>query len=146
MDTRWENRLHCTAKNPIPIPISYVWPKHILSATSAQIFKFLWFIPSQGVSSPWQYPFCSHSAQLSNSVIHSLQKPVNSQSGHLIPLALTKIHSAQFPNSVTAPCKSLLFHIGPLIHYTFRRACGKQNLVWTSLSEPNPITTSHYIL
>ena len=28
-------------------------PKHILSAISAQIFRFLWFMPSLGVRSPW---------------------------------------------------------------------------------------------
>ena len=27
--------------------------KHILSATSTQIFRFLWFMPSLGVCSPW---------------------------------------------------------------------------------------------
>jgi hypothetical protein len=51
-DTQWENRLHWTAKNPIPIPNSYVRPKHILSATSALIFRFLWFMPSLGVREP----------------------------------------------------------------------------------------------
>ena len=32
------------------------WPKHILSTTSAQIFGFLWFMPSLGVPSPWCHP------------------------------------------------------------------------------------------
>ena len=30
----------------------WVQPKHILSATSAQNFRFLWFLPSLGVRSP----------------------------------------------------------------------------------------------
>ena len=29
--------------------------KHILSATSAQFFRHLWFMPSLGVRSPWVY-------------------------------------------------------------------------------------------
>ena len=29
------------AKNQLPLPNFYVWSKHILSATSAQIFRFL---------------------------------------------------------------------------------------------------------
>ena len=35
------NRLHCTAKNQIPIPNLQVRLKHILSATSAQNFRLL---------------------------------------------------------------------------------------------------------
>ena len=42
-----------------PIPNVYVRPKHILSATSAQFFRFLWFMPSLGVRSPCFWPlFC----------------------------------------------------------------------------------------
>ena len=44
--------LHCTAKNSIPIPNFWVRPKHILSATSAQFFRYLRFMPSMGVRSP----------------------------------------------------------------------------------------------
>ena len=51
-DTRSENCLHCTAENPIPIPNSLIWLKHILSATAAQIFRYIWFMPSLGVRSP----------------------------------------------------------------------------------------------
>ena len=39
---------------PTPAPkIFWVRPKHILSATLAQIFRFLWFMPSLGVRSAW---------------------------------------------------------------------------------------------
>ena len=38
---------------PTPRIFRYIRPKHILSATSAQIFRFLWFMPSLGVHSPW---------------------------------------------------------------------------------------------
>ena len=51
-DTRWGNRLHCMAENPLPLPNFKVWPKQISSATSAQIFRFLWFLPLLGVRSP----------------------------------------------------------------------------------------------
>ena len=39
-----------------PTPKFLVRPKHILSATSAQIFRFLWFMPLLGVRSPWSQP------------------------------------------------------------------------------------------
>ena len=62
MDARWENRLHCTTENPLPLPNFYVRPKHILSATSAQICRFHWSMPSLGVRSPYNIlcepPFC----------------------------------------------------------------------------------------
>ena len=51
-DARWGNCLHCTAENQLPLPNFKVRTKHILSATSAQIFRFLWFMPSLGVRSP----------------------------------------------------------------------------------------------
>ena len=54
MDAWWGNRLHCTAENPLPLPNFYVPPKHILSTTLAQIFRFFWVMPSLGVRSPWQ--------------------------------------------------------------------------------------------
>ena len=37
------------------LSLLYFCLKHILSATSAQIFRFLWFMPSLGVRSPWNY-------------------------------------------------------------------------------------------
>ena len=40
-DIRWGNCLYCIAENPLPLPNFSVRPKHILSATSAQIFRFL---------------------------------------------------------------------------------------------------------
>ena len=40
-DARRRNSLHCTAENSIPIPNFQVRPKHILSATSAQFFRYL---------------------------------------------------------------------------------------------------------
>ena len=40
-DAQRGNSLHYTAENSIPIPNFQVWPKHILSATSAQFFRFL---------------------------------------------------------------------------------------------------------
>ena len=43
-------------KNSIPIPNFQVWPKHILSATSAQFFRYLSFMPSLGVHSPCPWP------------------------------------------------------------------------------------------
>ena len=52
-DPQRGNSLHCTAENSLPLPNFYVRPKHILSATSAQNFSFLWFMPSLGVRSPW---------------------------------------------------------------------------------------------
>ena len=52
-DARWGNRFHCRAENPLPLPNFYLRPKHILSAISAQNFRFLWFMPSMGVGSPW---------------------------------------------------------------------------------------------
>ena len=52
-DTQRGNSLHCTAENSIPIPNFLVWPKHILSATLAQFFRYLWFMPSLGVRSLW---------------------------------------------------------------------------------------------
>ena len=58
-DTQRENSLHCTAENSLPLPNCMVWRQHILSATSAQFFRYLWFMPSLGVRSPWsgRYPF-----------------------------------------------------------------------------------------
>ena len=50
-DAQWGNRLHCTAENWLPRPNFKVRPEHILSVTSAQIFMFLWSIPSLGVRS-----------------------------------------------------------------------------------------------
>ena len=41
------------AENSIPIPHFKVRPNHVLSATWAQIFKYLHIMPSLGVSSPW---------------------------------------------------------------------------------------------
>ena len=52
-DTQKGNSFHCTAENSIPIPNFLVWPKHILSATLAQFFRYLWFMPSLGVCSLW---------------------------------------------------------------------------------------------
>ena len=43
-----------------PNPKFLVRPKHILSATSAQTFRFLWFMPSLGVRSPWLYIFSKY--------------------------------------------------------------------------------------
>ena len=40
-DTQRGNSLHCTAENSIPIPNFQVRLKHILSATSAQFFRYL---------------------------------------------------------------------------------------------------------
>ena len=40
-DTQRGNSLHCTAENSIPIPNFQVWWQHILSATSAKIFRYL---------------------------------------------------------------------------------------------------------
>ena len=48
---RWGNPFHCMAENPLPLPIFQLRLKHILSATSAQIFRYLWFMPSLGVRS-----------------------------------------------------------------------------------------------
>ena len=45
-----------TAENSIPIPNFQVRLKHILSATSTQFFRYLWFMPSLGVRSPWLQP------------------------------------------------------------------------------------------
>ena len=42
------NLLWCTVENPLSSPNFQVRPKHILSATSAKIFRFLWFMPSLG--------------------------------------------------------------------------------------------------
>ena len=39
-DAQRGNSLHCTAENSIPIPNFQVWPKHILSATLAQSFRY----------------------------------------------------------------------------------------------------------
>ena len=55
-DAQRANSLHCTAENSIPIPNFKVWGQHILSATSAQFFRYLWFMPSLGVRSPWHWP------------------------------------------------------------------------------------------
>ena len=52
-DAQRGNSLLCTAENSIPIPNSSVRPKHILSATSAKFFRYLWFMPSLAVRSPW---------------------------------------------------------------------------------------------
>ena len=48
------NLLWCTVENPLSGPNFQVRPKHILSATSAQFFRYLWFINSLGVCSPWK--------------------------------------------------------------------------------------------
>ena len=40
-DTQRENSLHCTAENSLPLPNCMVWRQHILSATSAQFFRYL---------------------------------------------------------------------------------------------------------
>ena len=47
--------LHCTAENPLQLPNIQVRLRHILSAKSAQIFRFLLFMPLLGVRSPWGY-------------------------------------------------------------------------------------------
>ena len=47
-DAQRGNSLHCTAENSIPIPNFQVRPKHILCATSAQFFRYLWFMPYIG--------------------------------------------------------------------------------------------------
>ena len=52
-DAQRGKSLHCPAENSIPIPNCMVWRQHILSATSAQFFRYLWFMPSLGVRSPW---------------------------------------------------------------------------------------------
>ena len=51
-DAQKGNILHCTANNSLTLPIFLVWPKHILSARSAQFFRYLWFMPALGVYSP----------------------------------------------------------------------------------------------
>ena len=48
---RKSSSLHSPKPTPAP-KIFWVRPKHILSATLAQIFRFLWFLPSLGVRSP----------------------------------------------------------------------------------------------
>ena len=40
-DAQRGNSLHCTAENSLPLPNFQVRPKHILSATPVQIFRFL---------------------------------------------------------------------------------------------------------
>ena len=63
-DAKRVSCLHWTAENSIPIPIQipntniYVRPKYILSATLAQFFKQLSFMPSLGVRSPWVGMHC----------------------------------------------------------------------------------------
>jgi hypothetical protein len=57
-DAQSGNSLHCMAENSLPLPNFYVRPKHILSATSAQFFRYLWFIPSLGVRRPWSQDIC----------------------------------------------------------------------------------------
>ena len=47
------NSLHCMSKNSLPLPNCLRRPKHVLSATSTQFFRYLWFMPSLGVRSPW---------------------------------------------------------------------------------------------
>ena len=54
-DAQRRNSLHCTAEISIPIPNFWVRRQHILSATSAQFFRYLWFMPSLGVRSPWTW-------------------------------------------------------------------------------------------
>ena len=49
---RKSSSLHSTKPTPAP-KIFWVRPKHILSATLAQIFRFLKFMPSLGVRSLW---------------------------------------------------------------------------------------------
>ena len=51
-DAQRGNSLHCMAKNSFPLPNFLVWLTHILSATSAWIFRYLWFMPSLGFRSP----------------------------------------------------------------------------------------------
>ena len=55
-DAQRAHSLHCTAENSIPIPKFMVWRQHILSATSAQFFRWFWFMPSLDVRSPWCKP------------------------------------------------------------------------------------------
>ena len=52
-DSQRVNNLHFMAENSIKIPNFQVRPKHNLSATSAQFFRYFWFMPSLGVRSPW---------------------------------------------------------------------------------------------
>ena len=40
-DAQRGNSLHCTAKNSLPLPNFQLRPKHILSATLAQFFRYL---------------------------------------------------------------------------------------------------------
>ena len=51
-DAQWGKCLHCTAKNQCRPQYFQVRPKQILSATLAQTFRFLWFLPSFNVRSP----------------------------------------------------------------------------------------------
>ena len=55
-DAQRGNSPHCTAKNSLPLPNFWVRPRHILSSTSAQLFRYLWFMPSLGVRSPCFLP------------------------------------------------------------------------------------------
>ena len=43
-DAQRGNSLHWKAENAHPLPNLYLRPKHILSATLAQFFRYLWFI------------------------------------------------------------------------------------------------------
>ena len=56
MDARWGNHIHCSAENHLPLPKFWVRSKHVLSATSAQIFRFLCFMFLLGVHSPCLVP------------------------------------------------------------------------------------------
>ena len=70
-DARWGNRLHCTAKNPLPLPNFLVRPKDILSATSAKIFRFPWSsMPSLSICSlcTWSSWILWHLSTPSNSL------------------------------------------------------------------------------
>ena len=71
-DTQRENSLHCTAENSLPLPNCMVWRQHILSATSAQFFRYLRFMPSLGVRSPW-VKLCRRGKQTSRITIRFLQ-------------------------------------------------------------------------
>ena len=52
-DAQRGNSLYCTPENSLPLPNFLVRPMHILSATSTQFIRYLWFMPLLGVRSPW---------------------------------------------------------------------------------------------
>ena len=73
------------------------WPKinsqyQILSATSAQIFGFLWFMPSLGVRSPWL-----HTLSTSSSTSRSLEVTEKQFFGSSKYVHIAKSHS-NFPS------------------------------------------------